>query len=78
MHLRDVPESVHEELQRRAVARGMSLRQYTLEVLDQHCALPSTDEWLDGLARRRVSRLIDGAEAVRASRADDGRLAGDG
>lgn len=71
MHVRDVPDDVHEELQRRAIAQGMTLRQYTIDVLSRHCALPTTDQWLDSLARRRLTRMIDSASAVEASRADD-------
>ncbi len=78
MHLRDVPDQVHDELQRRATVQGMSLRQYTLLVLDQHCAVPALDEWTDRVARRRARWLaegrqvsVDAAQVVRAARADD-------
>jgi len=50
----------------------MSLRQYVLEVLSDHAALPTLDEWLDDLARLPPTTLeISGAEAVRASREED-------
>lgn len=72
MHLRDVPQEVHDELRRRAEAKGMSLRQYSIEVLASHCQMPDVDEWLDRLARRRVRALTTtGAEAVQAARAED-------
>jgi hypothetical protein len=71
-HVRDVPDEVHETLMRRATSRGMSLRQYTIEVLAEHCALPSIDEWLDSLHRLEPAKTaISGAEAVRESRAED-------
>jgi len=77
MHLRDVPESVHDELARRASERGMTLRQYTIDVLAQHCARPSLDDWLDRVARRRALGLrVDSAAAVRASRDEDDRVVG--
>lgn len=77
MHLREVPDSVHEELQRRAAAVGMTLRQYTIKVLDDHCAAPSIDEWMSRMARRRARWLasdlaasIDPVAAVRDGRDD--------
>ena len=78
MHIRDVPDHVHEELQRRAAAAGMTLRQYTVKVLDEHVARPTMDEWMERIARRRARWLsegrrieVDAAEAVRAARKDD-------
>jgi antitoxin FitA len=78
MHIREVPNDVHEELQRRAAAAGMTLRQYTVKVLDDHVATPTMDEWMERIARRRVRWLaegrlveVDAAEAVRAARDDD-------
>lgn len=77
MHLRDMPDHVHETLVERAAERGMSLRQYTIEVLEQHCALPTLDDWLDRVARRRALGLrVDAAAAVRDSRDDDDRRVG--
>ena len=74
MHLRDVPADVHDELRRRAEATGMSLRQYTIDVLSTHCRMPAVDQWLDRLAMKRVRELAtSGAEAVQASRAEDDR-----
>jgi hypothetical protein len=77
MHLREVPDSVHEELQRRAVAAGMTLRQYTIKVLDEHCTVPTIDEWMARMARRRANWLasdraatVDPVAAVRAGRDD--------
>lgn len=77
MHLREVPDSVHEELQRRASAGGMTLRQYTIKVLDDHCSVPSVDEWVSRMARRRARWLasdraadIDPVAAVAAGRDD--------
>lgn len=77
MHLREVPDEVHDELQRRAAASGMTLRQYTLQVLTQHCAVATMDEWMDRMARRRARWLaedraaeIDPVAAVSAGRDD--------
>lgn len=77
MHLREVPESVHDELQRRATAGGMTLRQYTIKVLDEHCAVPTLDEWMSRMARRRArwlasdrAAVVDPVAAVEAGRDD--------
>ena len=78
MHVREVPDDVHAELARRAARAGMSLRQYTIDVLAGHCASPTVNEWLDRIAQRRAHRLSESAvEAVRRSRdEDDRRIAG--
>jgi plasmid stability protein len=77
MHIRDVPEHLHDELQRRAAAAGMTLRQYTVKVLDDHVATPTMDEWMERIARRRARWLaegrhveVDAVAAVRAGRYD--------
>lgn len=73
LHVRDVPDDLHASLTARAERRGMSLRGYVLEVLAEHAALPTLDDWLDGLSRLpRTAPETPAAEAVRASReADD-------
>jgi hypothetical protein len=77
MHLRDVPDHLHHELSERAAHRGMTLRQYTIDVLAQHCAHPTVDDWLDRVARRRALALrFDAASAVAAGREDDDRRVG--
>lgn len=50
----------------------MSLRQYTIEVLAEHCALPTLDEWLDELHELApVETSMSAAEAVEDSRRED-------
>lgn len=72
MHIRDVPSRIHATLARRAARRGVSLRQYTIEVLAEHCARPTIQEWLDGLDRLPAyTGRISPSKAVRESRADD-------
>jgi hypothetical protein len=69
LQIRDVPDELHETLRQRADRRGISLRQYALEVLREHCHQPTLDEWLDGLDRLTpVSLSAPAAEAVRQSR----------
>lgn len=72
LHVRDVPEPIHETLVQRAERKGMSLRQYTIEVLAEHCALPSVDEWLDELHRLTpVTTSMSAAVALERSREED-------
>lgn len=80
MHLRDVPDDVHEELQRRAQVAGMTLRQYTLKVLGEHCATVPLEEWTARLAQVRARRLakgpapaVDAAAVVNEAREADSR-----
>lgn len=77
LHIRDVPDPIHATLAERAQARGMSLRQYTIAVLREHCALPTLDEWLSSVEELPpVATPVSGAEAVqRAREADDRELA---
>lgn len=82
MHLRDVPDHVHDELQRRAAASAMSLRQYTVKVLDEHCSALTIDDWIARVAQRRARWLADGrlphvdaADTLRAARQEDDQAA---
>jgi hypothetical protein len=69
LQVRDVPDELHRILRRRAAARGWSLRQYALEVLREHCQLPTLDEWLDELGRLTpVALSASAAEAVHQAR----------
>jgi hypothetical protein len=50
----------------------LSLRQYVVAVLAEHCALPSMEEWLQEVGRLPPAEAAaPGAEAVRRSRAED-------
>jgi antitoxin FitA len=72
LQIRDLPDELHETLRRRAATRGLSLRQYTLAVLQEHCSLPTLDEWLDGLDRLTpVSLPFPAADVVREARETD-------
>lgn len=69
LQIRDLPDELHQTLRRRAAAHGLSLRQYALEVLQEHCLLPTLDEWLDGLSRLTpVSLSRSAVEAVHEAR----------
>jgi plasmid stability protein len=73
LHIREVPDPVHAALVARARRRGMSLRQYTIQVLEDHCALPALGDWLDGLAALPPVEGAPAAEAVERSREEDDR-----
>lgn len=76
--IRDLPDEIHAELARRAAAEDKSLRAYLRDVLTEHVAVPSIDQWL-----QRVRELAPthpggptGAELVTAARAEDDELTG--
>ena len=73
LNIRDVSDELHRVLVARAARRGMSLRQYTIEVLAAHCSMPTMEEWLRGVETLTpAAGGVSGAEAVaRARQADD-------
>ncbi|HXU47342.1 MAG TPA: hypothetical protein VN783_17585 [Thermoanaerobaculia bacterium] len=72
LQIRDVPDELHQVLRQRAATSGLSLRQYALEVLREHCQQPTLDEWLDGLSQLApVSLATPAVEAVRQARETD-------
>ena len=72
LYVREVPDEVHATLLRRAGARSLSLRQYVVSVLAEHCALPSMDEWLQEVGRLPpAAAAVSGAGAVCRSRVED-------
>lgn len=66
--VRDVPDDVHAELQRRAQRHGQSLQQYLTDELRRLVARPELDEVLDRIDRRRGGR---GGRVGLAHAADD-------
>jgi antitoxin FitA len=77
MHLRDMPDDVHAALVERASNTGKTLRQYVLDVLASHTEVPTMDDWLDRVARRRAMALkVDVVAALQDSRNEDDRLVG--
>ncbi len=79
LHIRELPTAVHRRLTQRATHRGMSLRQYTIQVLAEHCELPTMEEWLAEVEELTpAGPKVSGAQAVeRAREADDRKLARD-
>ncbi|MDN5913794.1 MAG: hypothetical protein L0I76_01525 [Pseudonocardia sp.] len=76
--IRDLPTDVHAELARRAAAEDKSLRAYLREVLTEHVAVPSMDQWLEHLRELGPNHVVPptGAELVAAARAEDDELMG--
>lgn len=69
--VRDIPDEVHAELQRRAERRGQSLQQYLAGELRRLAEQPMIDELLDKVDRRRGGSvgLAQAAEDLREERA---------
>ncbi len=55
--VRDLPEEVHAELQRRAEQRGQSLQQFLASELTRLAERPCIADVLDRIERRRGGRV---------------------
>jgi plasmid stability protein len=55
--VRDLPDEVHASLQRRAEAAGQSLQQYLAAELTRLASMPSMDDVLARISRRRGGRV---------------------
>jgi hypothetical protein len=55
--VRDLPDHVHAQLQRRAEAAGQSLQQYLTAELIRLAMTPTMTDVLDRIARRRGGRV---------------------
>lgn len=55
--VRDLPEEVHTQLQRRAENQGKSLQQYLIAELKRLAERPTVDEVLDRIERRSGGRV---------------------
>lgn len=71
--IRDLPTEIHAELTRRAAAEDKSLRAYVREVLAEHVAVPSMDQWLGHLRDLGPNHVggPTGSALVAAARAED-------
>ena len=71
LQIKNVPEDVHDELRRRADARGMTLRDYVLDLLQRETSRPDLDEWLDELASRPpVTLSVSSVDLIHEARAE--------
>ena len=71
--VRDLPDDVHAELQRRAAARGQSLEQYLAAELTRMTGTPPLDDVLERISERRggrvgLSQAVADLDAERAGR----------
>ncbi len=72
LHIRNLPDDLHQTLCHRAAGRGKSLSRYVLELLEEHCSRPTMGEWLDELSRLAPIALnFPAAEAVEVARNAD-------
>jgi hypothetical protein len=55
--VRDLPDEVHAQLQRRAESQGQSLQQYLVLELRRLAERPTLDEILDRIERRHGGRV---------------------
>ena len=55
--VRDIPDDVHANLQRRAEAAGKSLQQYLTGELTRLASTPTLDDVLERIGRRRGGKL---------------------
>jgi plasmid stability protein len=55
--VRNLPDDIHAELQRRAERQGQSLQQYLVGELRAIASRPDLDETLDRIGRRRGGRV---------------------
>ena len=71
--VRDLPDDVHAELQRRAEARGQSLQRYLAAELTRLTGTPPLEEVLERISSRRGGRVgleqaVSDLDAERAGR----------
>jgi len=71
IQIRNVPEDLHKRLKARAAERGQTLSELTLEAVVDYAARPTIAEFEERI-RSHEAVVADGAEAVRAARAERG------
>ena len=70
--IRDVPESVRDELASRAALQGKSMQEYLRAELERLASRPSVDSWLEQVRRRKraANTQVSAAVIVRQRDAD--------
>jgi plasmid stability protein len=63
INIRDVPESVRDELAARAALQGKSMQEFLRAELERLAARPSIDAWLQRVRTRKRAAAL--AEALR-------------
>lgn len=70
--IRSVPDGVRDMLASRAAARRQSMQEYVLSELERIAAVPSIEEWLDGVRQRKaLSETRIGAADILWARDED-------
>ena len=70
--IRSVPDGVRDMLASRAAARRQSMQEYVLSELERIAAVPSIEEWLDGVRQRKaLSETRIGAADILGARDED-------
>lgn len=70
--IRSVPDGVRDMLASRAAARRQSMQEYVLSELERIAAVPSVEEWLDGVRQRKaLSETRIGAADILWARDED-------
>lgn len=62
--VRDLPEPVHAELQRRAARKGQSLQQFLTAALTELAQTPELDELLDRIEKERSGGRVGLGQSV--------------
>jgi plasmid stability protein len=70
--IRDVPESVRDELASRAALQGKSMQEYLRSELERIASRPSVESWLEQVRKRKraANTQVSAAEIVRQRDAD--------
>jgi plasmid stability protein len=74
IHVRNVPDGVHQELARRAKARGQSLTGYVKEILEREVSRPAREEVFERIRQLppvQLDRPV--ADLIREERAEQER-----
>ena len=77
IQIKAVPEEIHEELRRRAREKGVTIRDYVLDLLRRDQAKPTVEEWLallDAIPPVKLDRPA--AEIIAEGRAERDRELG--
>lgn len=72
--IRDVPESVRDELAARAALQGRSMQEFLRAELERLAARPSVDAWLQQVRKRkRAAQTLVSSEQILRNRDVDRR-----
>ena len=72
--IRDVPESVRDELASRAALQGKSMQEYLRGELERLASMPTIERWLDDVRKRkRASQTRVSPDIILANRDADRR-----